>query len=105
ARSRARAVFKKRVHDHSPAQRGDFLDRSCGYFLERVGRVQHEANFIGRQVFQAEQVLACPADGGRVSSHLLGSTEISSRPSVSVNRTLTRWSRGTCGSDSPTKSA
>src|SRR5262249_25758342 len=102
ARACTRAVFPERIDDHPPAQRRNLFDAARRDLFEAVGGIQREADLIGGQLFERQQMLASPEllFGGH-----RGSTRISSRPSISLSRTLTRWFAGTSRSVSPTKSA
>ena len=60
AGARARAVLEKRVDHDPPAEGGHLLDAARRDFLEGVGRAQDKADLVGRELIEAEQVLAPP---------------------------------------------
>ena len=60
ARAGAGGILEKRVHDHAAAEGGDFFDAAGGDFLEGIGRVEDETDFLGRQFLQPQQMLARP---------------------------------------------
>src|SRR2546427_1660184 len=77
--------FEEEIDDRLAAQRGDLLDGALRHFLERLRGVEDEADLVGREALEADQILA---QRGR---HCLAprTTSTWSRPSSSATCTST----------------
>ena len=97
--ARARARLEEQVDHGLAAQRRHLLDRPRADLLHRLGGVEHERDLLGRQVGDAEQVLAPKRRDGRRVVDVSGRpcahaappscSTTSSRPSISCSRTCT----------------
>ena len=54
------ARFDKKIYQRLPAQRRNLLDLARTDFFERIGRLENESDFLGRQFAQPEQIFAVP---------------------------------------------
>src|SRR5437867_4876625 len=54
------ARFDKKIYQRLPAQRRNLLDLARTDFFERIGRLENESDFLGRQFVQPEQIFAVP---------------------------------------------
>src|SRR5205814_7806149 len=54
------ARFDKKIYQRLPAQRGDLVDLARTNFFQRIGRLENESDFLGRQFAQLEQIFAVP---------------------------------------------
>ena len=93
-RARARAGLEEEVDDRLAAQRRHLLDRPGADLLHRLGGVEDQHDLLGRQLGDAEQVLAAQPCRGRrrlhaccMPPHASFSMTTSSRPSISTRRT------------------
>lgn len=57
---RARTVFKKQVRDGSTFQQIELRPALIGRSVQRFSEVENERDFIGRQMFQTQQVFVRP---------------------------------------------
>src|SRR5438105_2648367 len=77
--------FEEQVDDRLAAQRRHLLDGPLGDLFERLGGVEDQADLIGREALEPDQVLS---QGG---GHVLLTRSTSSLPSSSSTSTSTRW--------------
>src|SRR5690606_29196647 len=101
--ARAGRRLEEEVDDRLAAQDRDLLDRPLADLLERLGRVQDRADLRGRELLEADQVLA--EVGVRLAHPSTSGAESStaSRPSSSGTSTSTR-SPGSTSTVRPTMS-
>jgi hypothetical protein len=61
AHARARRVFEEEIHDHPAAERGHLLDAAGADLFEAPRGVEQEADVLGRECLEPQQVPVTPA--------------------------------------------
>src|SRR5947207_13403103 len=54
------ARFDEKIYQRFPTQRRHLLDLARTDFFERIGRLENESDFLGRQFAQPDQIFAVP---------------------------------------------
>ena len=89
-RARARARLDKKVDERLAAERWHFFNLPRANLLKRVGCLEDEIDFVGRQFAQPEQIFSVPASVHIWGAHVHSLNNQTASDSLSVCSSRTR---------------